>query len=685
MSKLWQTIFFIDERVPNLEQLVDGVVPGVTVEVLPADQDGVVYISRLLQSGSVDSVQIVAHGAPGCLYLGNAELNLDTLETYADHLAQWFVNAPVQGDLRLYGCNVAAGDAGTEFLAKLHRFTGANIAASTRKIGHSDLGGQWDLEVEVGTITAPVALTSETQATYVGVLVNNLYITTEDNDSQARNNIPDGDFGVQIALAESPIEFDIITDLPAVTNAYLILSVYDVDRAQGELDLVSINDNTLGYLEGENQLDYNTVFKIDDLSFLTTGENFVQIDVDQGQEGWTAVINQATLLINYTLGSSLGNASLVAAATDSTSYNAGDTVNFGAELNTNLASQDLKIETILRDPNGDAVAFDNRVGSANFPIIDSNLDPFTWSVALPANAASGIWSIDMTVFDANTGTLQLLDTEKFAVGNVNLDSDFNFDGSSDFVWRGPTVGAGEQSVWFLNNGNPTGSAKFSVDVADPAWVIEGTGDFDGDGKEDDLAWANYSTNQVSFWLTEYDDQSQMTVVGGGILNIALAPNWQLQGTGDFDGDGLQDDLVFYNQATSQAQIWFLDSGSLVNILGIDATQSINTSGWYVGAVADSDGDGLQDDLVWRNSETGQNSIWFMNGNQVTGTEFLIDVSTNWVLSGASDFNGNLTPDDLLWYDSTTGSATIWYMDGATPVGAVTDLAGAPSGAFYAVV
>ncbi|RCJ15932.1 hypothetical protein A6S26_06460 [Nostoc sp. ATCC 43529] len=44
-------------------------------------------------------------------------------------------------NLLLYGCNVAAGDAGEEFLNKLHSLTGANIAASATKTGKDTLYG----------------------------------------------------------------------------------------------------------------------------------------------------------------------------------------------------------------------------------------------------------------------------------------------------------------------------------------------------------------------------------------------------------------------------------------------------------------------------------------------------------------------------------------------------------------
>ncbi|MFM6438552.1 MAG: DUF4347 domain-containing protein [Microcystis panniformis] len=52
----------------------------------------------------------------------------------------------------LYGCQVAAGDAGTEFINKLSQITGAKIAASSRRVGNAALAGSWELEVSFPAI-----------------------------------------------------------------------------------------------------------------------------------------------------------------------------------------------------------------------------------------------------------------------------------------------------------------------------------------------------------------------------------------------------------------------------------------------------------------------------------------------------------------------------------------------------
>lgn len=51
------------------------------------------------------------------------------------------------GELFLYGCEVASGERGAAFVAMLQDVTGLKIAAATHKVGHSELGGSWELDV----------------------------------------------------------------------------------------------------------------------------------------------------------------------------------------------------------------------------------------------------------------------------------------------------------------------------------------------------------------------------------------------------------------------------------------------------------------------------------------------------------------------------------------------------------
>jgi len=139
------TIVVIDSSLSDYQTLQTGVVEGVETVILSPNQDGIEQISQVLQQHPhITTIHIVSHGSPGCLYLGNSQLNLENISKYADLLQHW-----QSENILLYGCNVAAGDAGEEFIRKLHEITNATISASATKTGNAALGGNWELEVNI--------------------------------------------------------------------------------------------------------------------------------------------------------------------------------------------------------------------------------------------------------------------------------------------------------------------------------------------------------------------------------------------------------------------------------------------------------------------------------------------------------------------------------------------------------
>ncbi|KAB8331309.1 DUF4347 domain-containing protein [Scytonema tolypothrichoides VB-61278] len=206
-------ILFVDPSVNNYEILLNFVVVNIKAIVLDPEQDGVIQITQVLsQHRGVENVHIVSHGSSGTLTLGNSELSLNTLELYADQLKNWFSPdshfsiSPVPS-LLLYGCSVAAGDAGVEFITKLHQLTKANVAASANLTGNALLGGDWNLEVNIGNISnQPLAFPPEVMAAYPSVL-NNAPIL---NDTEVILNAVNENAGAPIGAVGTPI-FSLVT------------------------------------------------------------------------------------------------------------------------------------------------------------------------------------------------------------------------------------------------------------------------------------------------------------------------------------------------------------------------------------------------------------------------------------------------------------------------------------------
>lgn len=124
-NNLQQTLVVIDSAVNDYQLLLEGIEPDAQVIVLDSRQDGIAQISQILAQQLVTSLQIIAHGSPGSLQLGNTQLNLYNLHHYQSQLQQWQIT-----DLLIYSCEVAAGETGKSLIDQLHQLTGANIAAS---------------------------------------------------------------------------------------------------------------------------------------------------------------------------------------------------------------------------------------------------------------------------------------------------------------------------------------------------------------------------------------------------------------------------------------------------------------------------------------------------------------------------------------------------------------------------
>ncbi|MBD2409566.1 hypothetical protein FACHB389_09210 [Nostoc calcicola FACHB-389] len=192
------SLVFIDMALEDYQTLVNGVISDTEVFVIDSTQNGVEQITEILATRggqNLSSIHIVCHGVPGSLQLGNTHLGLDTLEHYSQQLQQWqkiFAASSKTlksvANLLIYGCNVAAGDAGAEFIEKLHQLTGANIAASRQRTGNAALGGNWELEVRTADMEMTLAFQETTQEAYMGVLATFTVNDTGDIDDGNANN-----------------------------------------------------------------------------------------------------------------------------------------------------------------------------------------------------------------------------------------------------------------------------------------------------------------------------------------------------------------------------------------------------------------------------------------------------------------------------------------------------------------
>ncbi|MEG4838227.1 DUF4347 domain-containing protein, partial [Microcoleus sp. B9-D4] len=170
LSTMNKQIIFVDSSVQDYQSLIQGIDPAQIV-ILNENFSAIDQITNALaDQKDIEAVHIVSHGSEGSLKLGADVLNDNNLETFSDRLKQWGSALTANGDILLYGCDVAAGEVGANFVKRLSEITGADVAASTNKTGNAALGGDWELEKTTGAIEADLAFSDEALATYQSVL-----------------------------------------------------------------------------------------------------------------------------------------------------------------------------------------------------------------------------------------------------------------------------------------------------------------------------------------------------------------------------------------------------------------------------------------------------------------------------------------------------------------------------------
>ncbi|MDP3522336.1 MAG: DUF4347 domain-containing protein [Hydrogenophaga sp.] len=181
-------LLFVDTRVEGYEILVADFTAEaqrpVEVVLIDADEDGIERITDTLAGRhDIAAIHLLSHGEPGAIALGNSRLDSNTLLTRAPELASWGSALGRDGDIVVYGCEVAEGAEGERFIDALAALTGADVAASDDLTGNPAQGGDWVLEYQTGWIEAPSLNNPWRSTSWQGVLAT--YTVTNTNDSGA--------------------------------------------------------------------------------------------------------------------------------------------------------------------------------------------------------------------------------------------------------------------------------------------------------------------------------------------------------------------------------------------------------------------------------------------------------------------------------------------------------------------
>ena len=185
---------------------------------------------------------------------------------------------------------------------------------------------------------------------------------------------------------------------------------------------------------------------------------------------------------------------------------------------------------------------------------------------------------------------------------IAASGDFNGDGRGDLLWRDAS---GRVTDWL---GQANGGFVSNFANADAAagldWHIAATGDFNGDNRTD-ILWRN-DNGDLFDWLSQ---------PGGGFASnsvnsyVHIDTSWQVVGSGDFNGDGRDD--ILWRDNTGRVTDWLgqANGGFVTNFANADANAGLR---WQIVSTGDFNGDG-RDDILWRN-DNGDLTDWLGQAN-----------------------------------------------------------------------
>ncbi len=264
-----------------------------------------------------------------------------------------------------------------------------------------------------------------------------------------------------------------------------------------------------------------------------------------------------------------------------------------------------------------------------------------------AHAASSLWQINEIYSNAD-GSVQFIELitassgQQFVTGQAMTSSQ----GAATYTLNVTTDLPGDSA----NKTFLIGTQGFAaLNIVAPDYVVPNGFLFTGGGT---LNWGG-GTDIVSYASLPTDGKLSIDRAGATAIN---SPTNFAGVTGtirkmrfDFDGDG-KDDILWRNSATGENYIYFMN-GTAVRTGGF--LRTVADLNWTIAGVGDFDGNGKAD-ILWRNSATGENYIYLMNGTAIAGEGFIRTVADqSWQVAGIGDFDGD-GEDDILWRNRDGG-------------------------------
>ena len=199
-----------------------------------------------------------------------------------------------------------------------------------------------------------------------------------------------------------------------------------------------------------------------------------------------------------------------------------------------------------------------------------------------------------------------------------------------------------------------------------------------------IAGSNLDQNTLGVTIYEYDPSSNLMAEADIAFNSAISWNsyrgplqssavdlrrvathelGHMLGLDHPDTNGETVEAIMNSVVSDQETLSPDDIAGAQSLYG--ANPNLPTVG-YAGLSGDFNGDGQQD-ILWRNINSGSVWIWLMNGTAIEAASPVANVPLSWKIVGIGNFDGNGNRD-IVWYNASIGQIAIWTMNAFTETG-----------------
>lgn len=144
-------LVIINSSVKDAQAIIDALGDNTDVLFLENGTDALDAINEYLDANGIkyDAIHIVSHGNAGYFVLNGEIIDAQSVANDPASWANIGKHLSDNGDIMIYGCNVAGNLDGQMLVSQIASLTGADVAASVDSTG---VNGNWDLEYSIGVI-----------------------------------------------------------------------------------------------------------------------------------------------------------------------------------------------------------------------------------------------------------------------------------------------------------------------------------------------------------------------------------------------------------------------------------------------------------------------------------------------------------------------------------------------------